>query len=292
MVITVDPELKDDLFPGVTEGLLRTLVDMDPVAWYFDRLVIAPKMPSDSELRTNLAAGVIASAHRFDSIDYVRRRYVGQHAQSEDGEYRLCVQVFRLCEDYLQQVKSNFMPSPETRMGVFAASVALDRMRYSFSAVHILYSLGLNFEGDSVSRHILEQVAWSVSASSMDDENKLAKLKSHHMGELKKIAPQAGVLYGYLSKNVHAGIDQHRQDFSVDSQGRGRISFFRNRLLSSYSILADLTELWVVAFEWTQRDYLSAFTVLDPEDDYSYSTNSEFMGEVMALLDQLSDHKH
>lgn len=286
----VDSDLEDDFFPGATEGLLKTLVDMNPVAWYSDRLVIAPNVPFGSELRDNLAAGVIASAHRFGSIDYVRRRYIEGRAQSEDGEYRLCVQIFRLCEDYLERVNSNFKPSSETRLGVFAASVALDRMRYSFSAVHILYSLGLNFEGDSVSRHILEQVAWAVSASSIDDENKLAKLKSHHMRELKKIAPQAGVLYGYLSKNVHAGIDQHRQDFSVDSQGRGRISFFRNRLLSSYSILADLTELWVVAFEWTQRDYLTVFTVLDPEDDYSFSTNSEFMGEVMALLDQLSDH--
>lgn len=288
----VDPEPEADLLTGVTEGLLQTLVDMDPVAWYFDRTVIAPTMPSGFELRNNIAAGVVASALRLDSIDYARRRYVGERTRPEDGEYRLCVQVFRLCEDYLEQVKANFNPAPETRLGVFAASVALDRMKYSFSAVHILYSLGLNFEGDSVSRHILEQVSWAVSASSIDDENKLAKLKSHNMGELKKIAPQAGALYGYLSKNVHAGIDQHRQDFSVDDQGRGRISFFRNRLSSSYSVLVCLTELWVAAFEWTQRDYLTAFTILDPEDDYKYSMNSEFRKEVVALLEQLSDHNH
>lgn len=285
----MDSVLEDDFFPGATEGLINTLVDMDPIAWFYDRLVIAPSVPSDSSLRDNLAAGVIASAQRFDSVDYVRRRYVDGRPLSEDGEYRLCVQIFQTCEEYLAEVKANFRAAPETRLGIFAASIALDRMRHSFSAVHILYSLGLNFEGDSVGRHLLEQVAWAVSASGIDDEKNLAKLKSNQIGELKSIAPQAGVLYGYLSKSVHAGLEQHRQHFSIDSQGRGRISFFRGQTFSSYGVLVDLTELWVLAFEWTQRDYMTKFTVLDPELSYKYSMNAEFRSKVMTLLDQLSD---
>ncbi len=167
--------------------------------------------------------------------------------------------------------------------------MALDRLVTSMLGAHVLYRIGLNFEGDAVARHVLEQIAWAVAAADINDEDALRKLSAtRSIGKLKLLASYAGPLYGRLSETTHASFDQHSE--IVDSDGEAvsiRLAWGRHAL--SALTLLQLADLWVLAYESTQRDHMTKFAGLNPEARYTVVSDREFIGAMRSLVTQIEE---
>jgi hypothetical protein len=123
-------------------------------------------------LSENVMSAVIAASYGLASIDYAKKRYYvseeideGLEARSEKLQYiKAYVSAKRYISGMIHKF-SNKEEQPPPSSGVFGASLVLERLQYSFFCAHLLYSLGHRYEGHSVSRLILEQIAWAHVAS-------------------------------------------------------------------------------------------------------------------------------
>lgn len=253
--------------PSSHRMLLHTLENFDYVATNGTGAILYPRRFSGTTpVAENLQAAAVASRLGLTSIDYARSRYAqAPHPAGHSIAEHQYSRSYGEATQYIDACLEAMEPNLEAALGIgtYAASVALERLPSSFLAAHLLYRLGLNFEGDAVARQILEQVAWSLGASEIVDEEKLMNHRFNgNMHRLKKLVPYAGGLYGRLSKSAHASLAEHLTVFAVQD-GRGSIQFSRSRLAESALNLLQLADLWVVTYEYTQRDHMTAFAALD-----------------------------
>lgn len=271
---------------------LETLEDFEVVGSYGSGAILYSSAYRDvNGVGKNLEAVSVAATLGLSSLDYARRRYVSNDEPPQEREtHRSYVAAYKVARQHIDQCENAMVTNEKVELGIgtFAASVALERLRSGFVAAHLLYSLGLTYEGDAVARQILEQIAWSVVASKIVDQEKLGMVSSSaSIRELKALVPTAGRLNGYLSKSVHLGHDQHQQVFGADAAGIGRVSITWTRTSVSAHILLSLADLWVVAYEWTQREHMMAFVSLDPNAGFSVNSKRPFLEVANKLIDDI-----
>ncbi|WP_271177461.1 hypothetical protein [Leifsonia poae] len=288
MAKSVDPvELK------LHDQLLDTLEGFDSFPIPVGGFVVYSARWRNTSLPRNLRAAAIASAMGLSSLDYARRTYTHDEAPAKPTAAELYLRAYFASRDHMRRTLNSMGEFTEgENYGAFAAAVALQRLDSGFRAAHILYRLGLNIEGDTISRQILEQIAWALAASKLSSLDEIdAVSASYSINQLKKLVPGTGQLYGALSDIAHAGLAQHQEAVELGPDDRGRIVFARGRLAVSAAILVRLADTWVAVCEYTQRDIVTEFRALVSRDDLTLSPNRPFLIESQALLDEIGAHE-
>jgi len=293
-------DIQKALVPNITEEAIRTLEDFEVITSLGTGAIIySRRLGAFNNLKQNLTAVSVASTLGLASVDYARRTYVpNEPSKISGGEggpvstHSAYVDAYQAARAYVLKCEEALTTNPdvELTMGTFAASVALERLRSGFTAAHTLYSLGLNIEGDAVARQVLEQIAWAIAASEVTSEEEVEKVSATRaISNLKRIAPYAGRLYGWLSDSVHAGLPQHRESFMTDESDRGFVISSWNRRPVAAQVILQLADLWVLAYERTQRDHMTTFVAIDPEADFMPLADRPFLGRMTELIDAVID---
>jgi hypothetical protein len=272
---------------------LETLEDFEVVGSYGSGAILfSSAYRNVNRLGENLEAVSVAASLGLSSLDYARRRYVSSDEPPQETTQSSYVAAYRAARTHMDACANAIVTNKDVELGfgTYAASIALERLRLSFGAAHLLYNLGLHYEGDVVSRQILEQIAWAVAASKVADEHSLNKISSSgSIPHLKKLEPGAGRLNGYLAGSAHLRATHQQQVFEADEQGRGKISMPWLRTSISADILLSIADLWVIAYEWTQRDHMKAFISLDPDNDFGVDQKRPFLGAAKSLIDAIAN---
>lgn len=189
-----------DVWPEI--ALRRLLENFEIVG---TRLAIAllrsPVVPTS--LRENVHAAIVASTLGLSDLNNARKRY-GQPALEPETEspmmkaYELYIKSYPAAKEYLYEIIKKLRPEggPPLELGVFGASLVLERLPDSFFSAHILYLLGQRYEGHAVSRLILEQIAWAYAALDMLHMRDISRIvTTKAISQLKKKLSAAGKLW-------------------------------------------------------------------------------------------------
>lgn len=275
------------LDPSLRGMLLDTIEDFDMVATFGGAAVLYPARYEHTNLPENLHAAVAATTLRLRSLDYAKSRY-GQtrRRQPHKSSHDLYIDAYRLAKAHIGACSNAFEPNAELEVGfgTFAASIALQRLVTSVLGAHLLYRIGLNFEGDAVARHVLEQIAWAVAAAELDDEEQLRQLSpTRAVSKLKPLAPYAGPLYGRLSETTHASLTQHRRVVRSEGETLSVLLAWDRPAWSALTLL-QLADLWVLAYEWTQQGHMKSFLALDRSAGYAPLVDRPFLKHMRELV--------
>jgi hypothetical protein len=218
---------------------------------------------ADENFRKNLQAAIIASSLGLKGIDRIRREYVEPYYENKNTEKsndveNLYIQAYQLAKISIKDCFSNLDSnrSESLTLGIFGASAALERLIASFFAMHLMFKLGLLYEGYSVARIILEQIAWAYTAHtyvSIDDIAKIETTKT--IGRLKQILPEVEILYGTLSKKTHIDYFSHHQFLKIED-GENYISYTHLEYKEYAHITLKLADLLIIIYEYTQFMYM------------------------------------
>jgi len=247
-----------------SEAILSTLEDFSSVITLQTGAILYPSPWRITELPRNLHAAAVAAGRRLTSLDHVKKSYTeAMEVEGPPTAADAYNAAYRLARDHMRVTREGLVPNPlapEDHFGQFAAAVALQRLESGFRAAHLLYRLGLNLEGDAVSRQILEQLAWAAAVRPLASLNDIDAIEPQsEMGKLKALLPEAGKLYGWLSDIAHAGLAEHRAHFQIEADGRGAVLLSWGRLSTSARLMLTLADAWVVVCEFTQADQVTDF---------------------------------
>lgn len=103
--------------------------------------------------------------------------------------------------DYLKAIENK-----PNHHGVVAAAAAIERLQQSFAFANSAIRERLHFEANAIQRVILEQLSWCYAIRDID-EDVFARKPQGCIGELCKLYPNAGSLYGDFSVVCHVHPD-------------------------------------------------------------------------------------
>jgi hypothetical protein len=276
------------------ESVLATLEDFDSATSPAIGAVLFPRNWAGTELPANITAAMTATQLRLSSLDYAKRRYVDVRDDPDEARpLDRYTGVYKFCTRYMDDAAGRLETSETEALtyGVYAAAVALERLRSTFSALSLLYRLGLNYEGDAVARQALEQIAWALVAAGTDDEAAVRKLRANKcVTQLRSFESVAGVLYGFLSESTHAGLAHHQVAHTVSPDtGTGIVRLAWPRLHMASVVTVRLADLWVLVWEHSQRLHLTEFVAVNPDDEYASNPSRSFLVEAMSMAADVKD---
>jgi hypothetical protein len=147
---------------------LRTLLENFEIVGNSLAIALVRRPVVPPSLRENIWAAIVASTSGLSSLDYAKRKYGLGDPKPETAApvmkaYELYIESYTAAKEYLYVTIKKLQPEggPPLELGVFGASLVLERLPDSFFSAHILYLLGQRYEGHAVSRLILEQIAWA-----------------------------------------------------------------------------------------------------------------------------------
>lgn len=277
--------------PG--KRILDTMVDFEAIVTPGTGAVLFPPQPQGGQFRRNLHAASVASQLGLSSLDYAKRRYTtdDDDAPSANSSMEIYRRAFWDSIHHMHRTERELDSAGEDQipMGIFAASIALERLESGIKSAHMLYRIGLNYEGDAVARYVLEQIAWSVEASKKETLDEIEKVKSQAaIGALKALIPWTGPLYGDLSKTTHAGLPQHQRAFLVDDSEKAQVLITWSRIAVCATHIMLLADAWAVAWEYTQAPYMKQFQSIASVVDRSPRPDREFMINVRTVIAAIS----
>lgn len=171
---------------------------------------------------------------------------------------------------------------------MYAGAVALQRLQWSMFAAHLLYQLRLTFEADSVARHVLERVAWAVAVAELDEDDDIDAVQPQKtIGRLRSLVPEAGPLYGELSRSTHAGVATHLSVFEVNDEDQGIVRHGVTDWFRSATVMLALADFWVIAHEHTQRSHVREIVACEPANDYRPVEDRAFLTELRTALQRI-----
>jgi hypothetical protein len=275
------------------EQVLQTFESYDVVAAPVAGVVLYSARWRSTSLPRNLQAAAAASGLGLTSLDYARQKYTREETPSQSSDVDFYLEAYFAAQTYMTETLDSLGEYCEgENYGSFAAAVALQRLGSGFRAAHILYRLGLNIEGDTISRQILEQIAWALAASKLATLEEIEEVSaSYSITGLKDLIPGTGRFYGALSDIAHASLAEHRESVELGPNDRGRIVLARGRLATSAAILLRLADAWVAVCEYTQRDITSTFRALVSCGDLRVAANRPFLEVAQRLVDQITDRE-
>lgn len=248
-----------------------------------------PALASDSDqaLLEDVSAVLVAQRERLSSLDYARNKAREMHLQSEESPLHLYHETYLAAAAYMERMIARLDPSglPDPSPGVFRAALALERLPASLLSAHLLYELGHRFEGHAVSRLMLEQIAWALSVSLLDDPSKIQQVRGHsEMKRLTSLVPPAGRLYGSLSKLAHIYSSFHRE-FFVESEDGHRVIHAEMRTQEYAEHLLMLADVFGIVWEVTQADYLPGLeTVVRTDNEFRIVVDRPFFKECNDII--------
>ena len=244
------------------------------------------------DLEENLLSVATAAQLDLRDLNRVRRDFVPRIGRGKGlpRQHQLYSNAYWHAVGHMRRAGNALRPAADAQptLGVFAASVALHRLRTTLFSAHFLYQLRLVLEGDVIARQMLEQIAWANAAAEATTHGELEKIKSERaIGGLKRVFPAAGPLNGVLSASAHAGIALHREHTSVGDDGRLLIKRGLDAWSHCASVIMFLSDAAVTILERTQRDHMSTFIATDPDNGFAYVENNPYKREGAEIIEEL-----
>ena len=222
-------------------------------------MALVPRQGEEDSLKQNVQAALAASSVHLKSLDYARKRYVeqGRSGTSTDAHVPY-VEAYKLAKNHVRQnirrLRTNGRPDPT--VGVFGASLALERLPASFFCAHFMYRMGHKYEGHAVSRLILEQIAWAFAAHVSDDMAYIERIEATRaIGGLKTFLPEAGRLYGFLSTKTHIDFSSHDEFLKVED-GKNFVLHAHPNFEEFAHVMLTLADMFALVWEVSQVEYL------------------------------------
>lgn len=273
------------------ERVRELLEDFEVVATR-QHMALIPRQEISENLKLNVRSAVVASTLRLSSIDYARRTYVStsdspeQNRKSPRAAYTA---AYRSAKAYMSRLmkKLQTLGRPAPSVGVFGASLALERLAPSFFSAHFLYLMGHRYEGHAVARLILEQIAWAYAAHQIDDLAFLENIETtKSIGALKRFAPEAGRLYGFLSTKTHIDYSSHMEFLRVEG-GQNVVLHAQPHYDEYAEVILRLADLFGLVWEVSQATYLDAFEAIDV--NHSPNSDRAFLAVVNEQISLMSE---
>ncbi len=261
------------------ERARELLEDFDIIATV-QEMALIPKH-ANSSLKSNVHAAVVASTLGLASVDYARRRYARHEDDDSNDESKLTAYVgaYHAAKTYMSRLVANLCTDgkPDPTVGVFGASLVLERLAPSFFCTHFLYRMGHRYEGHAVARLILEQIAWAYAAHDLDDLSLIEKISTTRcITALKRLTPSAGILYGFLSEKTHIDYSSHMEFLRVEN-GQNVVLHAQPHFKEYGEVILRLADLFGIIWEISQAGYLETVETIDvhrtPRADRPFLTN-------------------
>lgn len=239
-------------------------------------------LPTESpdHLINNVRAALVASTLQLQSLDYAKKRYASSDLDFQatvDQRLNIYENCYSASKDYIHRSlrKLRTLGRRDPTVDEFGSSLVLERLPTSFFSSHLLYRIGQKYEGHAVSRMILEQMAWAYAAADYSDLDKIKNISpTKSVSRLKEIYPQAGELYGYLSKKTHIDYSSHFEFLTVQSEKN--VVLHSNSDFQEYAkIIILLADIFGVVWEYSQRHYIDGFDSVKFDQQGKLSANSE-----------------
>lgn len=218
--------------------------------------------PDFPEVRENVLAALVASTLGYASLDYAKRTYSEEINRLVKGDPVLSayISAYRASKSYVEHMRRKLQTDgrPEPTAGVFTAAMVLERLPSSFFSAHFLYRMGHRFEGHAVSRLILEQIAWACAACRFDNVAAVENIEPNRaISELKRFAPEAGRLYGFLSSKTHIGFASHLEFLGIENE-QNIIWYAHPRYSEFAEIMLSLADFFGLIWELSQFAYIES----------------------------------
>lgn len=224
---------------------------------------LIPRRHAGGAFEANIRAALIASTLRLRSLDYARRRYVEDlFVSPKANRHEAYVTAFKAAKLYVKRIinKVNASEGPEPTVGVFGASLVLERLPASFFCAHLLYRLGHKYEGHAVARIILEQLAWAYAAHSIDNIEAIKRISTTGtISLLKGLLPEAGRIYGFLSSKTHIDYSSHEEFLKIEGNANFVIHA-KEDFVEFAQVILTMADYFGIVWEATQLPYID-----DPE---------------------------
>jgi hypothetical protein len=149
-------------------------------------------------------------------------------------------------------------------VGLFAADMALIRLRATFRSALFLIMQGFAFEAEALCRIVLEQYGFAYTASKSNDADFIQNINvTKTISNLKKVLPYAGKLYGELSSQSH--LDPKNNRHYIEDEDN--VIIIRYRLPQSAKIIA-LYSMFLAEDMGTiiETIFGDEFRTVDPDD--------------------------
>ncbi|MGE0498125.1 MAG: hypothetical protein AB7I35_04015 [Ramlibacter sp.] len=282
-------------FPDSAPDYVRDLLeDFDYVATRLHMALIR-RAEVETSFGENIRTAVKASTMRVRSLDYARSRYIENAPAPERSDKHVpYVVAYKAAKDHVLTTigKLRTEGRPDPTVGVFGASIVLERLPSSFFSAHLLYRLGHKYEGHAVARLILEQIAWAYAACKFDDMEVIERISpTHSVGLLKKLLPSVGRLYGFLSAKTHIDYCSHEEFLSV-VENKNYVRHARADFREYAETILALADAHAVVWEYSQAAYIDEFESVAPGPDAEgilLAPNRPFIKTMAELLKHIPE---
>lgn len=253
----------------------------------------------DKETIERIQAAILSRFLCLNSIDYTYKTYIKRNQNEtvyikNKNNIKLIYKILNVVRVNINNlnevlVKINFT-NKET-FGSFLSEAAFRRLESSYEAVVLLILKGNYFEGHSILRIILEQLSWIYFVSDLKtiDKNLLPSNKT--ISKLKRLIPEIGKLYGFLSDKTH--ISHKYFSIFLKSEKKGNFIELKSTKYSIYVayILLKILDIHGIVLEYSFKNYLTDFRHIKISDNIvSLKANrplSKIMKEIKTRLHKL-----
>ncbi|EHK9181975.1 hypothetical protein RFA54_004364 [Vibrio vulnificus] len=248
-------------------ALLRAFDELE----FGKNTIMIPKS-FDNDMRRKLLSALASDLLSKEDLHIMGSRFKTEPSSGQSQfalQRSLYQQCFQDANDFMQNTKSQFSHNVEIppTYGQFGASLALERLETTFLSAHICFQLGNSFEGYTLSRTILEQIAWAYTAAKSDDEDFVEKLQStKSISELKKEFPKAGKLYGILSNLVHVGYNSHQYIITTHESGEYDVNLNYFDFLDFSLLILELADMFSIVWELSFYEHQAQLNSISSEN--------------------------
>lgn len=283
--------MTDDFFD--TGKRVRKLLEDFEVVSTSAYMALIPTMAKSDIFRENVQTVVLASTLRLNSLDYTKKKYVANsNLPNQKKETDYYISAYKLAKHHIEVAMATLETEsrPKPSFGVFRASVALERLVSSFFSTHVLYSLGNAYEGHAVARLILEQIGWAYQAAPLDNLEEIKAIKTtKSISRLTSFYPNAGKLYGFLSKKTHIDYDSHHEFIKIEDD-RNVVVLGQDRTAEYAKVLLVLADIFVAVWEFSQYDYLPSVESVEKKDNnIILRTDRPFREKLNNVMDKFNE---
>jgi hypothetical protein len=226
------------------------------------------------------------------SIDNVYRKYFKEKAfEVHDGQ-RLDYKVAKFANEriaFFNAASSFVSDGGSGPLGRTIAIWTLVRFKFSLKILLTCAQRGGLFETATLSRSILEQIAWSFRIRVLDDSDEIASIAAtKSIGELKTVFLPAGQLYGWLSNHAHWAYEAHSKVYVRETKWHRHVladSTLKAKSLIVVLIICELAiKMWKTITEETLGpDAWEPFFILHNADTVDAP---QLVAEICALAGQ------
>lgn len=251
-------------------------------------------MPDD--LMNSLRASLIA--HELGTgIDYAKRMYASKIKPSIPELHRAFQKMYFAGKLHIDETMRRMYPRLEPTRGEVYSDAALSRARNTYYVAAWLYREGHLIEAHTVSRLMLEQIAWSFvvySTGSLEAAKQVKPAKAITL--LKKKIPPVGRMYNAFSNYVHLPLSGHPEFMDLSSGATMSIFQFGEYSYVNGKVISFLADYWAAVYEYTQaRHFEQLENWKSSSSDLELDPNRPFLKKIKPLrteLERIYTDKH